>query len=179
MSRLFVAIGFSDEARHALAAYYAAALPPLPGKVVPPQNWHITLRFLGEVGDAIIDRLVYALDVIDKPGPFPLKLSGLGAFPDARRATVLWAGIGAGERELVALAAVAEEAAVHAGLAPEDRPFRPHLSLARVQPPQDVWPWLEVVPEPPVKISVDSIGLFRSHLGGASAEYEQLESFRL
>lgn len=179
VGRVFVAVGLSDDHRHALAAYLDEVLEPLPGKPVPPPNWHLTIRYLGDIVEVAYDRFLNALDEVEKPAPFRMSFSGLGAFPKPTKATVLWLGIGRGEEDLVALAQAAERAAVAVGLAAEDRPFQAHLTLARIQPPRNVWPWLADVPEPPIKIDVAEMGLYRSHLGGATPVYELLDTIDL
>ncbi len=176
--RLFLAVEVTDEVRHALAAHLADALggSPVPGRPVPPPNWHVTLRFLGYTYDEERDRLLHALDEAEFGGPFTVGFGGLGAFPRPQRATVLWLGIERGGGEVEALAAVAEEAAVAAGWMMEERPFHPHLTLSRIRPHQDVTPVIERVPPLRMTMPVDDVVLYRSHLGGGKpARYEALE----
>ncbi len=131
--RLFAAVVPPPE----LVVALADQLSPisLPGRPVPPANWHITLRFVGRVDEVTYERWLGALDEISSEA-CRVSVQGLGAFPQPRRATVLWAGVesaGLGD-----LAEAVEEAAQRAGIAAEERPFRPHLTLARVRPPADV-----------------------------------------
>ena len=176
--RLFLAVAIPDGVRHALAAHLRDV--ELPGKVVPPQNWHITLRFLAYTYQDERDRLLHALDEADLGAAFTLGFGGLGAFPRASRAAVLWLAIGAGAAEVVDLAAVVEEACVDAGWFMEERPFHPHLTLSRIRPQQDVRAVIEAVPGFPMRIDVDEIVLYRSHLGGRGpARYEATERFPL
>lgn len=108
----------------------------IPGRRVPPENWHITLRFVGETEPVAYERWLANLDAASKPSPFRLSLGELGAFPRSARATVLWVGVhGEG---ITGLAEVVDDAAEASGLGREDRPFRPHLTLARIRPPEDV-----------------------------------------
>ena len=179
LGRFFVAVGLSDDHRHALAAFLTDTVGDLPGKPISPANWHLTVRFLGDLTDTQYDRFVHELDGVDKPAPFRMTFAGLGAFPKATAASVLWLGINQGVGGMQELAAASETAAHLAGLPPEDRPFVPHLTLARVQPPRDVWPWLAQVPEPPVRVDVERLEVFRSHLGDAGAEYEMLDEIEL
>lgn len=179
VGRIFVAVGMADADRHGLAAYLVDVLEQLPGKPVPPPNWHVTLRYLGDMTDIAYDRFVHALDEVAKPAPFRLAFAGLGAFPKPTNGSVLWLGIGRGEAELVGLAEACEGAGLLVGLGPDDRPYLPHLTLARVQPPQNLWPWLAAVPEPPINVDVTEVGVYRSHLGGSSAEYELLDTLKL
>jgi 2'-5' RNA ligase len=135
VGRVFLAIAPPPEIRFALAERLSEI--PVPGRVVPAENWHITLRFLDAVDSVTYERFLTALDPPSETS-FRIALDGLGAFPGARKATVLWAGIGSGAEQLAVLNEDAEEAAIGAGLLPEERPFHPHLTLSRIRPPVDV-----------------------------------------
>jgi 2'-5' RNA ligase len=136
IGRVFAATPLPAEIRLALAA--STASMEIPGKTVPPENWHVTLRYLGRVDQIVFERFLHGLSGANDHEAFRIGIDRLGAFPNARRATVVWAGIGAGAERLAALNQIAEGAAVGAGLAPEERPFHPHLTLSRVRPPEDV-----------------------------------------
>ena len=99
--------------------------------------------------------------------------------PQPRRATVLWIGVEEGVGEVRALAAEIEQAARRAGFAAEEKRFSPHLTLSRIQPPQDVSALVERVPAFRARVPVDAAVLFRSHLGGGPPRYEVLERFPL
>ena len=181
VGRLFVAVPLTDETRAGLAAHLLEATGnrPLPGKPVPPPNWHITMRFLGPTDDVAFERLLAALGEADLGAPFSISFGGLGAFPRPARATVLWLAIERGADRLESLAERAEEAAQQAGFAPEDRPFHPHLTLSRIRPHQDVRPLLEDVDPFRRSLPVDRLVVYRSHLGRGGARYEELESIAL
>ena len=104
-TRIFVAVPLPDEVRMALAD----RLEPLdmPGKVLPPDNWHITLRFLGWTDDVAFDRLLAALDEADLGPPFNVMLGGMGAFHRPKSATVIWLAVSEGLTRLEDLAAAA------------------------------------------------------------------------
>lgn len=110
---------------------------PIPGRRVPPPNFHVTLRFIGKVDPVSYDRLLAALGTRPLVEPFRMRLGGLGAFPNPRRATVVWVGVES-DPVLDELAATVEDAVVSAGFDPEERPFVPHLTVARVRPPENV-----------------------------------------
>lgn len=180
VGRLFLGVGLSIEARHALAAQLTSMnRDGLPGRIVPPVNWHLTLRFLGDVDFAPYDRLIHEMSSADLGGRFQVRFAGLGAFPRTRKATVLWAGINRGGESLAMLAEAVERAVWQAGLALEDRPFRAHLTLSRIRPPQDVSKLVEVSSALRVRDWVDSVTLFRSHLGSGGTRYEVLDKFEL
>ena len=178
--RLFVAAALSEPTRRLLAAHVGAhGGDGLPGRAVRPQNWHLTLRFLGWATEPQRDGVMRALDESALPGPFVVRFGGLGAFPKQRRATVLWLGVDGGGDELGALAAAADEAAQAVGYDPEDRPYHPHLTLSRIRPPEDVTDLVEAFPPFAVKMPVRVITLYESHLRKGGAVYEALDTVEL
>ncbi len=99
-----------------------------------PENVHLTLKFLGDVREEVLGDLHAALEeVCAGHAPFDVELAGLGAFPSAQRARVLWAGVGTGFEELRSLAADLDEALSPLGFEREERPYTPHLTLGRVR----------------------------------------------
>ncbi len=108
VGRLFVAVPLEDDARHALATRIAEG-SVLPGGVVPPANWHLTLRFLGNVDPVAYDRMLEALGRAHLGRSFRIAFGGLGAFPRASRATVLWVAFDEGAERLSALAGLVGE----------------------------------------------------------------------
>ena len=94
---------------------------------VAPENQHFTLRFLGEIEEGRVVELISAgQETALKHRSFSLTLSGAGFFPDEKRPRIFWVGTGAGSEKLVALA---EDLLSK----PEDRPFLPHLTVARIK----------------------------------------------
>jgi 2'-5' RNA ligase len=179
-ARLFVGIPVADELRDTLQRHLAAAIGErLPGRAVPPANWHLTLRFLGATDAGRHRRVVDELSRIEVVPSFDLSFTGLGGFPRAGRAKVLWIGVGEGAVELRALGASVEAAAVRAGFAPEPKPFSPHLTLSRIHPSADLRPLVESAAPFGGRMRVDAFVLFRSHLGGAVPRYEPLQRFPL
>ena len=179
--RIFLALSLDDEIRHGLAAFLSENLGGglLPGKPVRPENWHVTLRFLGVTTPIQRDRVVGSLAENPVVEPFTLGFAGLGAFPGASRATVLWLGIVRGADEAARVAAACDQAAVAAGFEPEDRPFHPHLTLARIRPKQNVSDLVDRFPRFPLTQSVESVTVYRSRLGPTGATYEAVTSIPL
>lgn len=151
----------------------------LPGSVVPADNLHLTLRFLGESDSVGLDRLLAALDAAAFPSPFVLRLGGFGAFPNADRASVLWIGVSGASEQLEYLHAAVEESCEAAGFDFEERPFRPHVTVSRMRPPVDVRSILSAAPPLGVSSPVDEIVVLRSHLSQGPPRYELLERFSL
>ncbi len=177
--RLFLAVALTDEVRHGLAAFLSERVVRLPGRLSPPDNWHLTLRFLGTTKALQRDRILEFLDEHLVVEPFTLGFTELGAFPKPSRATVLWLGIGTGADGVAAMAAVCEEAAISAGFEPEDRPFHPHLTLSRIRPPVSVDGIVDQAGAFPLKMEVDRLTLYRSHLSRDGATYETVDEVLL
>jgi 2'-5' RNA ligase len=177
--RVFFAVGLDDDTRHALAAHLDAHLDePLPGSVTPPENWHITLRFIGKASDVQSDRMLAFLDQHMATEPFSVRFGGLGAFPRPAKATVAW--LAAEADGLHSLAASVEEAATTAGFMPEERPFHPHLTLSRVRPPRDLSTVVEGFPRFPRSMAVTNVGLYESTLRGRDhAVYTEIDRVEL
>jgi 2'-5' RNA ligase len=177
--RLFVAVAVSADA----ASSIEAAIMPWKG-AVPDARWtpsvrrHLTLRFLGPTDPARIpwieERLTTA--VARCPG-FAVALRGLGAFPSPRAARVLWVGVDDAGGWLGGLADAVQRA-IAAEYPPDGRPFRPHVTVARCDPPIAL-PMADVAEMLAIgSLAVEEVSLVRSHLGEAPW-YETLARFPL
>ena len=128
MHRLFVAIDLPEDLRKTVSDIGR----DLPGaRRVPTEQLHLTLRFIGEVGDETLTAVRSALAGISGM-PFPLTLRGVGHFPPGRHPRVLWVGIEE-SAPLLELQKKVELALIDAGIPPEERKFSPHLTLARLK----------------------------------------------
>ena len=173
--RLFIGVPLDDPARTAIRGKLPSALP---GKAVPPENWHFTLRFLGATSAVTRDQIVRNLRSRSLGRRFSIHFSELGAFPNARRARILWVGVGRGEGRMSEIAAVAESVAQEAGFEAETRKFTAHLTIAKIHLPSNVAALL-AQPALNVEMDVDRIVIYRSRLGKGPARYEEVESFAL
>lgn len=127
MPRLFTAIEIPEAIRLRLSLLRA----PLSGaKWIEPENMHITLRFAGDIDGRTADEFVDFLAGV-RARPFAVTIQGVGAF-GGRDPRVLWAGVEAGE-PLDALYRGNDRAARFAGLEPEGRAFKAHVTLARMR----------------------------------------------
>jgi 2'-5' RNA ligase len=181
--RQFLAAELPGEVRRRVAEVRAGLEERLRGwRWVRTDAVHLTLRFLGEVGQDTDRRARPAWSRVAAGGePFRLRLAGLGRFPPRGGPRVLWAGLEETEpgAALASLAAGLEGAARELGWEPERRTFRPHLTLARRR--RGARP-----DEPPAGAKlgeaegwVRRIVLFQSHLEPGGARYTALESFPL
>ena len=187
--RAFVAVELPPEVRDALSAVVrsldAHAIGSL--RTVDPSSVHLTLRFLGNVPAsrvlAIEDTLV---DAASQSGRFRLRLGETGTFPERGAPKVLWVGLAGDVDALVALQSRIEAVLEPLGFAPEGRPFRPHLTLARMRDrstrsernrARDA---LSSSPfEPGLSFEVESVSLMRSILRREGARYARLASIAL
>jgi 2'-5' RNA ligase len=127
MPRLFTAIEIPEAIRMHLSLIRA----PLGGaKWIEPEDMHITLRFAGDIDGRTADELADFLAGV-RAAPFPVSIAGIGAF-GGRDPRVLWAGVEP-SAPLDALHRANDRAARAAGLGPEGRAFRPHVTLARMR----------------------------------------------
>lgn len=134
--RLFVALEIPEPARREVARRVAGVRDRLPrARWVDLEKIHLTLLFLGQTEADKVPVLSAKLrDAFAKHPAILVRLAGAGTFPPKRLARVAWIGLDAPE-ELAAIQADAVAAAVDAvGFQPEDRPYRPHVTLARCEP---------------------------------------------
>jgi len=178
LGRIFVGVAPDQGARLALVDALGE-LPTPPGRMAPSENWHLTLRFIGRMEEVAYERLLAELDQADLGGPFRVHLRGLGAFPNPRRAAVLWVGVDQGGAELTSLAGQVEEIVTGIGLDPEERPFHPHLTLSRIRPPENVTALLAAGEGLSGGWRADRLTVYSSTLGAGGARYEVLERFDL
>jgi 2'-5' RNA ligase len=172
--RLFIAAPISDKAREELKR----RLPDiLPGRPVPPDKWHFTLRFLGATPVDQRDRLIDELRKVRFSVGFFAELGGLGAFPSPAHAHVLWVGLKSGAEFLGQLAKEVEDAVKAAGFQAETRPFRSHLTLSRLDRVMDIRRLIDIVPVTKVTVHISEVVLFRSHLGRSGARHEPIAAF--
>lgn len=128
MIRLFVGLELPPSARIRLAAFRGG----IPGaRWVEPENFHITLRFIGEVDESQATDIDDALMALRAPSFF-VELEGAGIFGQGRKARSLWVGV-ARNPALLHLRDKVESTLVRIGLAPDARKFSPHVTLARLK----------------------------------------------
>lgn len=174
--RAFIAIEVSDSVRTELGRL-VGMLGNRPGprvRWVRPELMHLTLVFLGEVGEDFVARAIRKLEQVTPNVPcFNCRFSGLGAFPSPARARVVWVGVGAGRDELRGLQSSIAVALEQLGFRPEGRAFAPHLTLGRLREPVDVRQLVEHRFDSGV-FRVTGVKVFRSVLGPGGPEYTEL-----
>lgn len=179
--RLFVALGLDDPTRAALDAALEPVRASAPAGVrwTPPGNWHITLQFLGSVAQertpSIAAACARALD--GRPG-FEWSVGRLGAFPDPRRARVIWVGVDRGQAQIGDLAGVVMAATSALGFDTEPRSFTPHITLGRSRRPADLDSF-DVIRDSSISTRATSVRLMRSELSSEAARHEVVQEFAL
>ena len=158
----------ADSRRHGLARGV---------KWVDPRNLHLTLHFIGELGDDRVPALGTAMAEPLGIDPARLSLGGWGVFPPRGPARVIWIGITGGVDALSLAHAALARRLERVGISPEARAFSPHLTVARVRVPSGpAWGDLTHDNPPPIACGcvVDHCTLYRSLLSSAGPAYEAL-----
>lgn len=171
--RLFVAIpvavpAFLDAGREVLGDASA--------RLVARDHLHLTLRFLGDVADPAPIQVALASAVAGRTA-IDARATGLGAFPSAAHARVLWFGLDA--PGLAGLARDVVDATRAFGEPPDPRPFSAHVTLARLRIPRSLARQLAATRAPTWHGKLERVVLFASHLGPAGPRYEPLAEWRL
>lgn len=173
--RSFVAIPLPDRVRADLLAAVVALQPTLPGVKWSrkAENLHVTVKFLGQVAEERIGELGMALARAAATVPrFDVEVRGMGAFPSARKASVIWVGVEATDTEgrLARVAEAVEGAALELGIGErETRPFRAHVTVGRAKGGVDARAALARFADRSFgKMTIEELHLYESRLGGGS-----------
>ena len=129
--RLFIAVDLSDELRERINEVLELVGKFKGVKPVEKENLHITLMFLGEVPDRRVEVIKGMLKTV-KMEPFKLHLKGIGFFPSASQARVIWVGVEEGKDEISKLADLIESSMKKIGFK-RDKDFVAHATIARVK----------------------------------------------
>ena len=181
MIRLFVALDLPPDVIHSLEKLLAALRPTARLAWSPLANLHITTKFIGWWPEERLEDVKTALADVPGPGPLAIGIRGLGFFPNPRAPRVFWCGIEA--TGLDRLAADTDRATAALGVESENRPFSPHLTLARIKERIDMRPLNDAIA---ALSSLDfgryearSFFLYRSQPGPKGSIYTKLAEFPL
>ena len=177
MIRLFAAIAIPEDIGEGLLRHQVGLIG---ADWRPPEAFHITLRFVGEVTEPMADDIDSELSVISVE-PLTLELAGVGSFGDGADIHAIWAGV-AENPALRRLAARCETAARRAGLQLDRRTWRPHVTLAYLHRPDPaaVAAWIQshnLLKSPPFRVM--TFGLFSSWRTGEGSKYVEERSYPL
>jgi 2'-5' RNA ligase len=135
--RTFIAIELDGELKDNLGRlqdHLRSQVAPRSVRWVRPGAMHLTLKFLGDTPLDKVDEVKLALArAAAEVSPFTFALAGLGCFPNTRRPRVIWVGLQEVTGALVRLREAVETHVAPLGFPTEGRPFKPHLTLGRVQ----------------------------------------------
>lgn len=183
--RAFIAVDLPTSVREALGdIQQAMGEAGLQARWTRPEGVHLTLKFLGNVQPDQVPAIRAAMEEATRGfRPMEVRVADVGAFPNERRPRVVWVGLEEPTGSLAGLQSRLEEALEPLGFEPEGRPFRPHLTLARIRSPGragGVLRALEAHRGVEIgKITVDRIVLYQSTLKPTGAVYTILEEVAL
>lgn len=132
--RLFTGIDLPDSVKERLDLLISRLRTTAHLKWSPAYNLHITTKFIGEWPQGRLDELIWALRAVPATERVDISIRGLGWFPNPHNPRVFWAAVHASPA-LATLARATEKACTELGIPAEDRPFSPHLTLARIRQP--------------------------------------------
>lgn len=176
MTRAFVAVRPPEGVLDAVAGAVDGLALPGGARRTTRDQWHLTLQFLGNRADVDAVAAVLASPTVPAGAA---RLGGIGAFPNARRARVVWVGVTEGGDLFTALAREVGERLAPLGHEPEDRPFHAHLTIARLKTPADVRGIVDVESVVGPAWLVDAITLYESRTRPSGAEYSPRAVIRL
>ena len=183
--RLFIAMNFPAPLRRSIAAIGSdLERSGVPARWVDSSAVHLTLKFLGEIPSARVGGVSSALDEIAVGAePLMLRFEGVGAFPSPRRPGVIWVGIESGPR-LRLLHDALDRRMAEFGVARETRPFRPHVTLGRVDRDSGPGEFREFEKQAQslrldTEIEISQIDLMESRLRADGPEYRRVHAARL
>jgi RNA 2',3'-cyclic 3'-phosphodiesterase len=184
--RIFVAVDIGDAVRREAARVVSALQMKLEAAKTPPKvSWvkpaalHVTIRFLGEVEPAEVDRIMPLLAPPIAIAPFDVQWRGIGTFPNNRHPRALWLGVISGAAQLAAIEAEVSTRLTGAAVALDDRALLPHLTLGRVKMAGAGVDWPKVLQSAEVKNAVsriDRVTLYQSKLSQYGPHYTELVS---
>jgi 2'-5' RNA ligase len=184
--RLFTAIDLPPESKAKIESLLDILRPAARIRWSRVDSLHITTKFIGDWPEERVDELKLALSEIPLQRPIEISLRGLGYFPNPHQPRVFWAAVHAPE-SLSRLAKLTEDAAASLGIERENKPYSPHLTLARLDNRKDPPGALGSLRRAVASIAEPDCGqftarewhLYRSELGPGGSRHTKLETFSL
>jgi len=186
--RIFCAVELPPEVRERIAAHIVqlrdAAETSLKISWERAEKLHLTLKFLGDIDETQVEALTRAAHrAAEGIGEFAVTLQGAGAFPPHGKARVLWLGLRDETGSLAQLHEQLEAECARENFAREARPFRPHITIARIRTPNEAARRLAQshanIGFEPVNFTVTEIVVMHSQLGAGSSRYTPLSKHKL
>jgi len=179
--RSFIAIDISPAVRRSLDEFIKELKPTgRDVKWVRTEGIHLTLKFLGNIPKTMIPKVKAAMEkAVSDAGPFEVKVEGTGAFPNLRKARIFWVGVIEASGKLAALARRLDEEIKTLGFAPENREFKPHLTLGRTRQGGRPDASADIISKSPARsfgaFQANGLILFKSDLKPDGAVYIKME----
>jgi 2'-5' RNA ligase len=184
--RLFTAVDIPHEMKEVVSDAVNNIRPVLEGaRWVKPQNLHLTIKFIGNFDVDSLEKLKGEISAVtDRCPKFMASLRGCGAFPSRKKARVLWIGMSDGRDEMDIIARKIDKRLERLGIDREERPFRGHLTIARLKKPMDCSNELDRLMDmlsshSELAFPVEEIVLFQSKLSRHGPDYTPLHCFCL
>jgi 2'-5' RNA ligase len=178
--RLFVGVELSENLRtaiHDATTPWRRSLPAF--RWTPPDALHLTIAFIGNVDADRVTPIESAVGAAAAVlAPVPTGLTRFGSFPDRGAARVLWVGLDDPDGGLAGVA-TATTVALGSFLEADERPYHPHITIARARRPTTVPAAFREGQVPVARWTIDTLTLFRSHLGARAPRYERLGRWNL
>lgn len=147
-------------------------------KWVEPENMHLTIKFMGEVPDKLVEQVVERVSYsVHGEVAFNISFSILGGFPNLRRPRVLWIGVKEGKEKIVQLMTKLNEELAKLGFETESRTHVPHLTIGRVKKIQDLRLESEDFKTP--SFLANRVYLIKSELTSRGPIYTDIKEFKL
>jgi RNA 2',3'-cyclic 3'-phosphodiesterase len=180
--RVFIALDIPEQIRARMREYMERARSYAPdARWARVEGLHVTLKFVGEAGDAQVQQIKTALAGV-KTAPFAVDFESVGFFPNPKAARVFWIGVNGGEA-LPRLAAAIDRELEKLGIAREEKDYHPHLTLARAasHPLRELAPLVAAHVAPPQfgTMTAREFFLYRSQPQKGGSKYTRLERFAL
>jgi RNA 2',3'-cyclic 3'-phosphodiesterase len=184
--RVFLAIEPPEDVLQAMVRMQEKLRSEISGKMswTKPHGQHLTLKFFGDISMQDVNNISTAVQNRVAPGwSLNLKIEKLGVFPDSRKPRVLWCGASGDVEKLVTLQKQLDSDFANIGFPREDRPFRAHLTLARIKDSQGLTGLGEALTKHSAftagEFTVGELVLFQSKLTPQGAIYTRLAEFAL
>ena len=176
--RLFIAIELPADVRQKITRHIDRLrneLPDVRASWIRENNLHLTLKFFGDVPVERVEAVSVALKrAANKIHSFEIQIDGCGAFPPQGRPNVLWTGINDPSGSLQRLNGALEDECANAGFQRDQRPFHPHLTIARIRNPQNARQLAALHQETAFNsllVKVSDVCLIRSELNPEGSRY--------
>jgi len=180
--RLFTGIAAPPEINSRLDEMVRQLRPLARIRWSPPANFHITTKFIGSWPSDRLDQLKETLANLEDTRMFKIAIRGLGFYPNARRPKIFWTGVEGGP-PLAGLASRTDQFCASIGVKPENKPYSPHLTLARIDTPSGLASLFDAIAKFDQaefgEFSATSFHLYLSQPGHGGSVYTSLAEFPL